>query len=231
MIKFSMQDQSRNSGGPRGIEGCATNGLIQASDGNLYGTNSQGGEGGAGTVFRLVGRLSPLSPARVWIGLDNNDDAGLRLDLLAEVFADGTKVGERLDNVSAGGSGFNNAILNAIALDRIGDAGNFPIDAALEVKVSVRRTCSGSGHASGIARLWYNSQPVDGGSKRDAGSRLDVINPGAITSNFLRSGFALGAAPGTSRQVIDVSVNSKESCPNRTFKSFGTWSNNPELGR
>ena len=104
---------------------------------------------------------------------------------------------------------------------------DFPVGTALEVKVSVRRTCSGGGHASGTARLWYNGQPIDSGATRDAGSRLDVISGGATTSHFLRSGFALSAAPGTARQAIDVSVDSKQSCPNRTFKSFGTWSNNP----
>ena len=211
-----------------GATGCGPSSLIQASDGNLYGTNSQGGGGGGGTVFRLVGRLSPLSPARVWIGLKNSDDAGLRLDLLAEVFAGGTKIGEgRLENVSAGGNGFNNAVLNAIPLDRIGDAAGVPAGSALEVKLSVRRTCSGSGHAAGTARLWYNGQPVDSGSRRDAGSRLDVITPGAITSNFLLSEFALSIAPAASRQAIDVSVDSKQSCPNRAFKSFGTWSHSP----
>src|SRR6185295_8424912 len=32
--------------------------------------------------------LSDLSPARVWVGLKNGDDAVLRLDLLVEVFID-----------------------------------------------------------------------------------------------------------------------------------------------
>ena len=104
---------------------------------------------------------------------------------------------------------------------------DFPVVTPVEVKLSVRRTCSGGGHASGIARIWYNGQPTDGGAKRDAGSRLDVISDGVTTSSLLRLGFALSATSGTARQAIDVSVDSKQSCPNRTFKSFGTWSTNP----
>ena len=212
-------------------EGCGPlGGLIQASNGKLYGVALQGGPGGAGVLFRLDVGLLPLnalSPARVWVGLKNSDDVGLRLDLLAEVFVGATKVGEgRLDNVSAGSSGFTNAVLRVIPLDLTGVPLDFPVVAALAVKVSMRRTCAGGGSASGTARLWYNGQPVDGGAQRDAGSRFGVIGDGARTSHFLRSGFALSPAPGTSRQAIDVNVDSKQSCPNRPFKAFGTWSGN-----
>jgi hypothetical protein len=187
-----------------------------------------GGPGGEGVVFRLVGRLSALSPARVWIGLKNSDDAGLRLDLLAEVFVDSIKVGQgRLSNVSAGSSGLNNAVLDAIPLALTGGPVDFPVVATVEIKVSVRRTCSGGGHASGIARLWYNGQPVDSGAKRDAGSRFDAIGGGATVTHFLRGGFSLSTVPGTSRQSVDVSVDTKQPCPDRPFKAFGTWSTNP----
>jgi hypothetical protein len=167
-------------------------------------------------------------PGRVWIGLKNSDDVGLRLDLLAEVFADGRKVGEgQLKNVSAGSSGFHNAILNTIPLDLAGGPAAFPIGAPLQVKVSVRRTCFGGGHASGTARLWYNGRPTDSGAVRDAGSRLDAISGGVSVHNFLLGGFALDTAAGDSRRSIDVDVDTKQPCPNRTFKLFGTWSNNP----
>src|SRR5262249_8492415 len=128
--------------------------LIQASDGTFYGTTESGGPGGEGVVFRLVANLSLLSPARGWIGLKNSDDVGLRLDLLAEAFVDGTKVGEgRRDNVSAGSSGFNNAVLNTIVLERVGEPMSVPARSTLAVKISARRTCAGGGHTSGTVRL------------------------------------------------------------------------------
>ena len=129
--------------------------------------------------------------------------------------------------MSAGSSGFNHAILNAIPLTLTGGTVDFPAVATLEVKVSVRRTCSGGGHLSGIARLWYSGHPVDSAAQRDAGSRFGAISEGATANQFLRGGFALRTAPGTSRQSIDVSIDSTQPCPDRPFKAFGTWSNNP----
>jgi hypothetical protein len=66
---------------------------------------------------------------------------------------------------------------------------------------------------------------MDSGAQRDAGSRFEAISAGTMADHFLHSGFALGTAPGTSRQSIDVSVDSKQPCPDRPFKPFGTWSN------
>ncbi len=171
--------------------------------------------------------MSALSAASVWMDVKNSDDVGLRLDLLAEVFVDGTIVGEgRLDDVSAGSSGFTNAVLRIIPFNLFSERLDLPVVAALEIRVSARRTCAGGGHASGTARLWHNGPPVDRGVQRDAGSRFGATIGGAPTSQFLRSGFALNPAPGTSRQAINVSVDSKESCLTRAFKAFGTWGDN-----
>jgi hypothetical protein len=74
------------------------------------------------------------------------------------------------------------------------DPVDFPLFSTVDVKVSVRRTCSGAGPASGIARLWYNGQPIDGGAMRDAGTRLDVVSGAVTTGNFLRSESSLSTA-------------------------------------
>jgi hypothetical protein len=167
-----------------------------------------------------------LSPAKVWVGLKNSDDVGLRLDLLVEVFVDGTKVGQgELGNVSAGSSGFGGAILNTIPMALSGGSVNAGTGRQLSVKVSARRTCSAAiGHNSGTAMLWYNGQLVDRGAGRDAGSRFDATIEGTTSNYFLRSGSALSTTAGSSKTATGVFVNSSAPCPSRPFTAFGTWS-------
>jgi hypothetical protein len=172
--------------------------------------------------FTGAPQLTEISPAKVWIGLKNSDDVGLRVDLLAEVFVNDTKVAEgQLNNVPTGSSGFNNALLNTVPLNLT------PADvfsgAALNFKLSVRRTCFGGGHNSGTPRLWFNGQPIDSGSKRDAGSRFDATIRDVTNNYFLRNGFALSTTPDSSRLFVDVFIDNKAACPARPFKPFGTW--------
>lgn len=56
------------SGGSDG--GCLGGGLVQASDGNLYGTNSCGGAYGSGVLYRatLAGDVVPLHDFHTWTG-------------------------------------------------------------------------------------------------------------------------------------------------------------------
>jgi uncharacterized Zn-binding protein involved in type VI secretion len=185
-----------------------------------------GSNSGSAYVYEPASTLlSALSPAKVWVGLKNSDDVGLRLDLLAEVFIDATKVGQgELDNVGGAGSGFNNALLNTIPLSLTGDPVSAPSGAQLSIKVSARRTCFGAGHNSGTARLWYNGQLVDSGAGRDAGTRFDATIGGTTNDYFLRSGSALSTTAGSSRTSADALVNSSAPCPARPFTSFGTWS-------
>ena len=168
---------------------------------------------------------SAFSPAKVWIGLKNSDDVGQRLDLLAEVFVNATKVGQgELDNVGSGRSGFSNAILETIPLGLTGDSVGATSGAQLKIRVSARRTCTGARHASGTARLWYNGLPVDSGDTRDAGSRFGATIGGTAKDYFLRSGFALSTTAGSNRSYVDAFVNTSAPCPARPFSSFGTWS-------
>ena len=164
--------------------------------------------------------LTGLGSVRVWIGLKNSDAVGLRVDLKAEVFASGARIGSGdLQNVATGSSGFNNAVLQTIEL------GTVPREVTeLALAVSVRRTCFGSGHNSGTVRLWYNGQPVDSGSGRDAGSRFDALIETEQRDFFLQSAFALSEDAGTSRLSRDAAVHSQVACPGRPYTSFGTWS-------
>jgi hypothetical protein len=161
----------------------------------------------------------------MWVGLANSDDVGLRLDLLAEVFINATKVGQgEIDDVASGSSGFNNAILQTIPLALTGGPAPAPSGSQLKIRVSARRTCFGGGHASGTPRLWYNGLPTDTGASRDAGSRFDATIGGSTDDYFLRTGFALSKTPGTLRTSVDAAVNSSVACPARPFTSWGTWS-------
>jgi uncharacterized repeat protein (TIGR03803 family) len=201
-------------------------GLVESGGGNLYGAMKAGGSGGGGVVFRLATFL--LSGAKVWLGLKNSDDVGLRLDVLVELLVDGTAVAAgQLENVSGGSSGFGNAILNVIHLARVGGPVDAPPGAEVGARVSVRRTCSGAGHASGVVRLWYGGQPIDAGAKRDAGTRVAITLDEESVEYFLRGRLALSTTPGPPKQFVDVGIGSKEACPRRTFTSFGTWTTLP----
>jgi len=94
------------------------------------------------------------------------------------------------------------------------------------VRVSVRRTCFGNGHNSGTAREWFNGQPVDSGTSRDAGSRIRLTLAGTTSDYFLRTAFGLAATPGTSRTSVDAAVNSSEACPARPYSVLGVWNLN-----
>ena len=169
--------------------------------------------------------LTALGPGRVWIGLKNSDAVGLRVDLKADVFAEAALIGSGvLPNVATGSSGFNNARLQAIPLALVDGAVELPAETELALTVSVRRTCFGSGHNSGTVRLWYNGQPVDSGSGRDAGSHFEATIDGEELAFFLRSAFELSEEPGTSRLSQDAAVNSQAACPDRPYTTLGTWS-------
>ena len=190
---------------------------------------SAGGLSGPTVLVFDAHPLTALSPAKAWIGLKNSDDAGLRVDLLAEALyrigGTETKIGQgELDNVPTGSSGFNNALLDSIPLALTSGPVDVPAGASLEMRLSVRRTCSGGGHLSGTVRLWYDGHPVDSGAGRDAGSRFDATIDGSNDDYYLRSGFALSKTAGSSRVSNDVTVNSLAPCPARPFSSFGTWS-------
>jgi hypothetical protein len=190
----------------------------------VKGTSASAGHT-ATALVTVLPTLTMVGPARVWIGLANSDAVGLRLDLLAEAFVNNVKVGQgQLDNTSAGGSGFNNAVLDLIDL---GLTGGFVVvnpGDALRLRVSARRACFGGGHNSGTVRLWYNGQPIDRGVGRDAGTRFEARINISTSNYFARGGFAFDTAAGSSKLFIDQVVDSIAPCPNRPFVSFGTWS-------
>ena len=173
----------------------------------------------------VVRKLTALGAAEVWVGLKNSDDAGLRVDLRADVLVGGALVGQgQVDNVTAGSSGFQNAVRNTIPLTLTNGAAAVPPGASLQVNVWVRRTCASvAGHLSGTARLWFDGKAVDTGAARDAGTGFVATIAGVEAEYFLRSAQALSSQAGASKVSGDKTVDSKQACAER-FTSFGTWS-------
>jgi hypothetical protein len=162
-----------------------------------------------------------LGSAKVWVGLANSDDAGIKFDLQAIVKKNGSQVGSgQLSSVNGGGSSFNNARLNTITLALTAGPTTVSTGDTLSIEVLVRTACTGSGHNSGRARLWFNGAKIDTGKTADAGSRFDATIGTAASDYFLRTGAVLGATAGSARASVDAKAGAKCS----PFTSFGTWS-------
>jgi hypothetical protein len=158
-------------------------------------------------------QLISVSPANVWVGLKNSDSVGVKFDFLAEAYiGENLITSGQLDSAPGGSSGFNNAKLNTVAFDAFSPV-NIPQNAELKVKLYVRNACVGSGHNSGIARLWYNDSA--------ANSRFDATVDANNSDYYLLDGFLLSTSPGPGpKKTIDVQSGAKCS----PFKPFGTWS-------
>jgi hypothetical protein len=159
------------------------------------------------------GVLTSLAPAKVWIGLKNSDDVGIRFDLRAEVYRNTTELvgAGQINSVPGGSSGFNNAKLNTIPLTLFGPV-EMPTGSQLNIQLFVRNACTGSGKNSGGARLWFNDSA--------ANSHFDATI-GSPATYFLWDGFALATTPGPGpKKPVDVAAGAQCS----PFKPFGTWS-------
>ena len=163
--------------------------------------------------FRLP-LLSALSPANIWVGLKNSDDVGIKFDLRAEVYYNGTTLvawGE-IPSVAGGSSGFNNAKLDTIPFTNFPAAVGIAPGDTLSIKLLVRNACSGSGKNSGTARLWFNDSQAD--------SRFDATVDDSNSNLYLLDGSALGTSAGPGpKKSIDVAAGAKCSA----WKPFGTW--------
>jgi len=161
--------------------------------------------------YSVVDQITSLSPAKVWIGLKNSDDVGLKFDLKAEVYKDDILVsyGE-LNSFPGGSSGFNNAHLATIPFNSFSPV-DFPSGSQLKLVVYVRNACTGSRHNSGTARLWYNDS--------QANSQFDVTIGTTDNAYFLLDNFLLGTGPGSTKKTIDIAAGTRCSA----LKPFGTW--------
>jgi uncharacterized repeat protein (TIGR01451 family) len=179
------------------------------------------------TVNGAGSTLSALTPGLLWVG-QNDAVKQLKFDLRAEILLNGNVVGSgTIAGVSAGGADFSKTSLKTIAL-ALGSPPQVQTGDALVLRVSVRSSCSGKS-GSGVARLWYNGQPIDAGkpANRDAGSRFGATIGSTNTVYFARAGHALSTAAGASRQFDEVAVNDSIACsgqPGRPYVAFPDWS-------
>ncbi|MBB5076355.1 SdrD B-like domain-containing protein [Nonomuraea endophytica] len=160
-------------------------------------------------------QLTALGSPRIWIGLKNSDDVGVKFDLLAEVYRDSTLVASgQLNSFGGGSSGFNNAHLATVTLAPFTPV-SFPPGSQLKLRVSVRNACTGSRHNSGVARLWYNDAAANSGLS----ATID-----AQATYYLRDTalLALTVGPGP-KKTTDIQSGAKCSA----FKPFGTWTVTP----
>ena len=163
-------------------------------------------------TIQTTPQLTSLSPAKVWIGLKNSDDIGIKFDLKAEVYKGTTLISNgEIDSVSGGSNGFAHAQLASIPFDTFSSVA-MPQGAQLSIKVYGRNACAGSGKNSGTARLWYNDS--------QANSLFDAKIGGIDNNYYLLTNSILGTNVGAGpKQTSDISSGAKCS----PFKSFGTW--------
>ena len=175
--------------------------------------------------YEVKRTLTAVGSATVWVGLTTSGDDGLRVDLRAEYLVNNivAATGD-LNNVNTGGSGFDKALLQTVALSLTSGSVDVPAGAQLSVRVAARRTCSSNGRNSGTVREWFNGQPIDTGAAGDAGSRVRITLGGTTSDYFLRNAFGLSTSAGSSRQSVDAVVNGQTACPARPFVPFGIWS-------
>ena len=157
-------------------------------------------------------------------GLRNNGDAGLRVDLRAQVLVNGVvaAIGE-LPNVRRAAAASTTPSCSRSRCRCVGPV-EVPRFAIVSLRVEARRTCSGGGPNAGTVREWYNGEAIDSGSHRDAGSRIGGTIGGQAGELFQRPMFLLLPNDGNVRLSVDAAVNSSVSCPARPVCPVRRWS-------
>jgi hypothetical protein len=168
------------------------------------------------TITPPTPQLTSLNPAKVWIGLKNSDDIGIKLDLKAEVYKNNTLISSgQINSVPGGSSGFSHAQLNTIPFNTFSPI-DFPSGSQLSLKLYARNACNGSGKNSGTARLWYNDS--------QANSKFGATITTNTSDYFLLNNSALGTSTGAGPKLTsDLRAGAKCS----PFKPFGTWTITP----
>ena len=159
-----------------------------------------------------LSQLTEVSSATMWIGLATEEHSGIKFDLKTKVRVDGVVVASRkVKGVSGGSTGVAGAVMTVIPLALNGPVDLMP-DSVVSIQLLVRNACAGSAQLAGTARLWFNGQVGRSLLK----TKIDDVG----TKLFLRNGFKLKTAAGTTELSVDTAVGA----PCGPFLSVGTWS-------
>ena len=120
------------------------------------------GNSSTATVTYTVKRmLTAVGPAKAWVGLKNNGDAGLRVDLRAQVLVNGVvaAIGEvPMFRRSRRLQQRHPAVDRDVTAERPVEVPRF---AVVSLRVEARRTCSGGGPGAGTVRERYNGDAIE----------------------------------------------------------------------
>jgi len=161
-------------------------------------------------------QLTSLDPAHVWMS-HGTLDAGIKLDVQAQAYANGNLVSTgEIDSVSVGSNVGPGGITQQTIPFNSFTPVDFPSGSSLSVKVSARNACSGSGKNSGTANLWYNTNT----NNSNFGATVDTNS----STYYLLANSILGTSAG-SGPLKSSSVQAGAKCS--PFQSFGTWTITP----
>ena len=175
------------------------------------------------TVKRM---LTAVGPAKAWIGLKNSGDAGLRVDLRAQVIVNGVvaAIGE-LPNVSAGGRRLQQ---RHPAIDRHVAAGRARGGSAVCHRVAARRGAphllwrrAHLGHRARVVQRRRHRQRSTARRRQPRQRDGSAARPASCSSGRCSCSCRTTATSGLS---ADADVNSSAACPARPYVPFGVWS-------
>lgn len=159
-----------------------------------------------------AGNVTALGPAKVWFGVKSNADVGMKIDLRAEVFKNGTLIGSgQLDAVSGGSIIFNEAVARLVSLSVPAPVA-FSSGDIVSIMLSARISSVPGVKGTHTVRLWYNDPQAD--------THFEMALEGQTRSYYFVDSSLLSFTPGTGPRVtLDIVVQANKT----NFVPFGTW--------
>ncbi|MCD0468795.1 polysaccharide lyase family 8 super-sandwich domain-containing protein [Flavobacterium sp. JAS] len=197
------------SGSTVTIVGKGTSTITAAQEGN----NIYDAASAVDQTMTVQYRTSSFGDITLFVGVTNSDNNGRKIDLLAELYLNGSLIGSgTLLAQQVSGNTMNNSTKFLVPLN-VSNVVYTPND-LLQLKISVRR--AGSGSDFGV-KFWYNADSVNSTTK--GFSRMSKSTPEGPAGSFfnLRSGFLLDPSAGNAGTNVARTTTA-------TYQEIGTWS-------